>query len=723
MSYFLQATNLIVNETSGYADFVVRLSAPATSTITVSYGTSNGTAEYYSSNSDYSSVFGTLTFAPGVTTQTVRVPITNDVLAENTESFFLELSNAKDASGTAVPIANTDATATIIDDDTKVTDTNTNGTIDNSEKAFLSVRDVVVDEKTGIATFDLILSKAASTAFSVAYSTADASATAGADYTAASGSVTFAAGQTSQRVSVNIIDDISAEGNEYFHLNLGAITGTTEVVVADGVGTAIIGGNDQPAVALPTISSSNIVVNEADGYADFVVRLSAPATSTITVSYGTSNGTAEYYTPNSDYSSVSGTLRFAPGVTTQTVRVPITNNVLAENTESFSLELTNAKDASGTAVPIANKIATATIIDDDSGFEILNYGLGDDVYTITNGNQYIVETPDGGIDWVESSINYSLADTDGPGMQGSFVENLVLTGSAVTGTGNALSNILFGNALNNQLYGMEGDDILAGGAGNDVLNGGSGIDTAYYFGTAAQYSVRFDRATGTASVSDTQIQRDGADTLSGIERIAFADLSLNLSVRGVASTIPQASLDRIAELYVAFFNRMPDGDGMQFWIETFKSGQSINQIAEAFYNAGVYFSDITGYRADMTNEDFINIVYRNVLGRSEGADAGGLNFWSAELASGRSSKGALVSSILDAAHGKAFSDPANPFHWVQELLDNKLAVAKQVSVEWGVNYNSSQDSISKGMAIAAAITPDDTSAAIALVGVVDAVLM
>src|SRR5690606_1115987 len=150
------------------------------------------------------------------------------------------LSGAKDASGTAVAIANNVATAIIIDNDTPVSDTNSNGTIDSSEKAALSVRDVVVDEKAGIATFDLILSKAASSAFSVAYSTADASASAGADYTAASGSVTFAAGQTSQRVSINIIDDLTAEGSEYFHLVLGAITGTSEVLVADGVGTAFI---------------------------------------------------------------------------------------------------------------------------------------------------------------------------------------------------------------------------------------------------------------------------------------------------------------------------------------------------------------------------------------------------------------------------------------------------------------------------------------------------
>ncbi|AFU47614.1 peptidase S8/S53 subtilisin kexin sedolisin [Acidovorax sp. KKS102] len=371
-------------------------------------------------------------------------------------------------------------------------------------------------------------------------------------------------------------------------------------------------------------------------------------------------------------------------------------------------------------MPIANNVVTAIIIDDDSGVEILNYGLGDDVYVVSNNNQYIVETPDGGIDWVVSSINYSLGDTDGPGMFGSYVENLALTGAALAGTGNALDNTLFGNAANNQLNGQEGNDILVGLAGNDILNGGSGLDTAVYYGNAAQYGIRIDRITGSTSITDTQLQRDGIDTLNGVERVAFTDLSLNLAVRGVASSIPQAGLNRIAELYVAFFNRMPDGDGMQFWIETFKSGQTINQIAEAFYNAGVYFSDITGYRADMTDDDFINIVYRNVLGRSEGADAGGLSFWRAELSSGRASKGALVSSILDAAHGATFSDPNNPFHWVQTLLDNKLDVAKKVSIEWGVNYNSSQDSISKGMAIAAAITPDDTSAAISLVGVVDA---
>src|SRR5574344_754061 len=234
----VSAHNLIVSESDDYAEFTVRLSAPASSPITVQYRSYAGSAF---APGDYNHTDGTLTFAVGTTTQAVRIPLNDDIAVEDAESFYLELYGAKDASGNVVKIANNELIATIIDNDTQVTDVNGNGTIDASEKANLSVRDVVVDEKAGTATFDLVLSKATSTNFSVAYSTTDGTAAAGTDFTAASGSVTFAVGQTSQRVTVNIVDDSTLEGNEYFHLNLGAITGSSEVLIADGVGTAFIG--------------------------------------------------------------------------------------------------------------------------------------------------------------------------------------------------------------------------------------------------------------------------------------------------------------------------------------------------------------------------------------------------------------------------------------------------------------------------------------------------
>ena len=55
--------------------------------------------------------------------------------------------------------------------------------------------------------------------------------------------------------------------------------------------------------------------------------------------------------------------------------------------------------------------------------------------------------------------------------------------------------------------------------------------------------------------------------------------------------------------------------------------------------------------------------------------------------------------------------------WVADLLDNKIYVANTFAIDWGLNYNTPEDSIANGMAIAAAITPTDTSAAIDLIGI------
>ena len=119
-------------------------------------------------------------------------------------------------------------------------------------------------------------------------------------------------------------------------------------------------------------------------------------------------------------------------------------------------------------------------MDNDNGYEIFNYGLGNDVYTISNDKQYIVETAAGGIDLVKSGISYSLLDSDGIGNFGGAIENLMLTGSAViNGTGNSLNNVLTGNAFANTLDGLGGNDTLDGGLGIDTMTGGDGSDTYY----------------------------------------------------------------------------------------------------------------------------------------------------------------------------------------------------------------------------------------------------
>ena len=75
----------------------------------------------------------------------------------------------------------------------------------------------------------------------------------------------------------------------------------------------------------------------------------------------------------------------------------------------------------------------------------------------------------------------------------------------------------------------------------------------------------------------------------------------------------------------------------------------------------------------MINADFVTVVYKNVLGRPDGADAEGLAYWSGKSADGIASRGALVSTILDSAH--TYKGDAS-FGFVADLLDNKITVAK-----------------------------------------------
>jgi serralysin len=118
----------------------------------------------------------------------------------------------------------------------------------------------------------------------------------------------------------------------------------------------------------------------------------------------------------------------------------------------------------------------------------------------------------------------------------------------------------------------------------------------------------------------------------------------------------------------------------------------------------------------MSNTDFVEVIYRNVLGRTAGADPEGLAFWTGALDSGAQTHGSLVTAILGSAHTYK-GDPT--WGWVADLLDNKAAVAQRYAVDLGLNDSTPEASIAHGMQIAAAVTPTSTAAALALIGVAD----
>nr|WP_316653164.1 calcium-binding protein [uncultured Gellertiella sp.] len=117
------------------------------------------------------------------------------------------------------------------------------------------------------------------------------------------------------------------------------------------------------------------------------------------------------------------------------------------------------------------------LLDGGTGADFMAGGAGDDTYIVDNAGDVVEEVNwyfQGGksyylgTDTVKSSLAaYTL--TGG-------VENLILTGTAIEGTGNDGDNILTGNAENNRLYGGDGNDTLDGGAGADHMEGGKGDD-------------------------------------------------------------------------------------------------------------------------------------------------------------------------------------------------------------------------------------------------------
>ena len=269
----------------------------------------------------------------------------------------------------------------------------------------------------------------------------------------------------------------------------------------------------------------------------------------------------------------------------------------------------------------------------------------------------------------------------------------------------------FGNS-GKSILGTNGDDILKSTSANETIDGGAGIDTAQFQGKLSTYKVVMTGSNGI--VTDTVAGRDGIDTLKNIEHMRFTDFDINTGIKALAASMNAATVQRVMELYVAFFNRTPDADGLTYWLGQSKAGTSTTQIAESFYGVGVQYTSLTGFSSTMTTTDFINVVYRNVLGRPDGADAGGLQYWTEKLSSGKETRGSLVSTILDAAH--TYKGDAT-YGWVANLLDNKITVATKVAVDWGLNYLTADASVTNGMAIAKAVTPTDTTAAIALVGV------
>ncbi len=199
--------------------FSVGLTGLSASPVSVSFATTPGSA---SAGVDYQPVAGTLTWPPGTNAaKTVSVPVAGDRVAESDETYTLDL---------AAPAA------------ANLPDPSGLGTIQDDDAAGLSVNDArVVEPKAGPRSLAFAISLAPanpSATVTVDWTAVGVTAAAGDDFTAASGTASFAPGVTAQAVAVEVLPDALAEGQETLRIDLANAAGAG-IAVPSGTGTIV----------------------------------------------------------------------------------------------------------------------------------------------------------------------------------------------------------------------------------------------------------------------------------------------------------------------------------------------------------------------------------------------------------------------------------------------------------------------------------------------------
>jgi hypothetical protein len=327
-------TGVIVTEgNSGTTDavFQVRLSKPHLDPVTVDYATED---DYAAAPGDYAETSGTLTFAPGVTSKTVTVPIQGDTLDEFAEAFYLNLSNPVYAF-----IADGSAAGTIRDDDP------TPG---------LSVDDVSLTEPASgptTARFTVGLSAPSGKTVLADYSTADGTArVADGDYAETFGTLTFRPGATSRTVSVSVNSDTVSEPDEGFFLDL---SGALNATLADGQGEGTLKDAPPPP---DTTSPTTVSVTPREGATE------VSRSTNVTATFSEEMNKDTLVTDPS--AGTSTTVKLFKGGSASTTQIPATVTVsedgktvtldpsilLAKRT-TYTAKIVGAKDLAGNALP------------------------------------------------------------------------------------------------------------------------------------------------------------------------------------------------------------------------------------------------------------------------------------------------------------------------------------------------------------------------------------
>ena len=273
------------------------------------------------------------------------------------------------------------------------------------------------------------------------------------------------------------------------------------------------------------------------------------------------------------------------------------------------------------------------------------------------------------------------------------------------------------------LRGGLGNDVFQGNGGNDTIDGGADYDIANYSGNFSDY--QFNMVNKIVTVTDNRSSaNDGIDTLSNIEKLAFADknalvtseeiksitslgfqaekvyagksdtykfydlgnerygvgtstgideltgesilkfddknMNLKIDIKATFDQVTGLNTDsgKMFRLYNAAFKRLPDPDGLRYWIRNFSSGKDDERAVASSFLASAEFKQ--RYGENVSNGSYVETLYINVLGRDY--DQAGYNYWLGNLNNGVETRYELLLGFSESVENKGIFSEMTGFY-------------------------------------------------------------
>ena len=366
--YLSIPASISVNESDGNITIPIEFSNLTYEVVEVYHIFTSGTA---TSGIDFETGGGSrVSYSPYTNSASILIPIIDDDIYEGAETFTVSLSIYNNA---RVSSASNRTTITIIDDETI------------PEISFAETTPQGNESESSL-TIGVNLSNASKQAVSVNYSTSNGTAIGGAssgggvDYgTLTNQTLNFAPGETYAEITVPIYQDQINEGDQTFILTLSDVAGAIFTDLATSIiQTVTIEDDESPVLS---IVSSTLNVSERAGTSAIELTLSGPTRDVVEVTYRTSIEGADTAVQADFITQPLNKISIPAAETTGIIAIPITNDTIDEDDETFTLtltEVTGAVFSGGTSivrqVTIVDDEGLPTLTVDSTSFEIVEGG-------------------------------------------------------------------------------------------------------------------------------------------------------------------------------------------------------------------------------------------------------------------------------------------------------------------------------------------------------------